>query len=209
MTRDADLLARVGDALLPAPRSSGSSELVVAADLVALAEPGVRAAIDAFVTGLGTVFRESIGTQALPGWRETFTLLQSAEAHEQHAGWITRRLATLTPAVRGRFETAASLDPRQVRAAREALPLIRDDIRDRVGDRILLLPSTPTVAPYPGTADQALRDTLLALTSIAGLGGLPALNVPLRTAEGLPCGVCLIAAPGRDRDLLDLARTFG
>lgn len=213
MTRDADLLARVGDVLLPAartsgPRTSDAAELVVAGDLVALAEPGVRAAIDAFVGDLGTVFRESIGTQALAGWRQTFTVLQSAEAHEQHAGWISSRLHTLTPAVRGRFEAAAALDPAQVRAASDALPQIRSDIRGRVGDRILVLPSTPTVAPLPGTADQTLRDTMLELTSIAGLGGLPALTIPLRTPEGLPCGVCLIAAPGRDRDLLALARAL-
>ena len=45
----------------------------------------------------------------------------------------------------------------------------------------------------------------LALTCLAGIGGLPALGLPLLTSDRLPCGVCLVAAPGRDRDLLALA----
>jgi amidase len=30
-------------------------------------------------------------------------------------------------------------------------------------------------------------------------------SVPLTTSDGLPCGASLVAAPGRDRDLLALA----
>ena len=46
----------------------------------------------------------------------------------------------------------------------------------------------------------------LRLTCLAGLANLPAVTVPGRTASGLPAGVCLLAAPGRDHDLLDLVR---
>jgi len=38
---------------------------------------------------------------------------------------------------------------------------------------------------------------------------LPAVGLPLVTAERLPCGVCLVAAPCRDLDLLDLAIELG
>ncbi|WP_275693185.1 hypothetical protein [Nocardioides sp. TF02-7] len=31
------------------------------------------------------------------------------------------------------------------------------------------------------------------------------MSVPLRTGSGLPCGLCLVAAPGRDHELLDVA----
>ncbi|MDF9716814.1 AtzH-like domain-containing protein [Nocardioides sp. ChNu-99] len=205
MTRDAGLLTRVGDVLLPPAPPPTVSDLVLATDLLALAAPDVRASVEAVTRSWGTVFREPFGAHELTDWRRTFVLVQSAEAWRQHAGWVASRLSTLSTPVRERFEAAARLDPAEVTAAADALTGIRLEIRHRIGDRVLLLPSTPTVAPYPGTADQQLRDTLLALTSIAGIGGLPAVNVPLRTAEGLPCGVCLVAAPGRDRDLLALA----
>ena len=47
------------------------------------------------------------------------------------------------------------------------------------------------------------------LTCVAGLAGAPAVSLPLATRSGLPCGVSLVAAPGRDRALLDLAVSLG
>ena len=46
------------------------------------------------------------------------------------------------------------------------------------------------------------------LTCLAGLAGLPAVSLPVHTEEGLPAGVCLVAAPGRDRQLLDMVREY-
>lgn len=208
MTRDPGLLARVGDVLLPPSPPPASSDVVLATDLLALASPDVRAAVEAFARSWGTVIREPFGTRELAEWRQAFVTVQSSEAWRQHASWVASRPSTLTPAVRGRFEAAARQPAADVARAAESLTGIRLDVRHRVADRILLLPTTPSVAPYPGQADQQLRDTMLELTSIAGIGGLPAVNVPLRTADGLPCGVCLVAAPGRDRDLLALATTL-
>jgi Asp-tRNA(Asn)/Glu-tRNA(Gln) amidotransferase A subunit family amidase len=78
-------------------------------------------------------------------------------------------------------------------------------VRDLVGDRIVVLPSTSSVAPPTSDDGRETRDATLRITCLASLGGLPAVSIPLRTASGLPTGVCLVAGPGRDRDLLDLA----
>ena len=50
------------------------------------------------------------------------------------------------------------------------------------------------------------RNATMRLTCLAALAGLPAVSLPVRTDAGLPAGVCLVAAPGRDRDLLDLVQ---
>lgn len=34
----------------------------------------------------------------------------------------------------------------------------------------------------------------------------PAVNIPLETADGLPCGACLIGPAGSDKSLIDLAK---
>ena len=85
----------------------------------------------------------------------------------------------------------------------------RSEIRDLVGDRVLVLPSASSVAPRTGAGLaerlQAVRTATMQLTCLAGLGGLPAVSIPVETEAGLPAGVCLVAAPGRDRDLLGLA----
>ena len=40
------------------------------------------------------------------------------------------------------------------------------------------------------------------LTCIAGIAGLPAVNIPLVTENGLPCGLSIIGPANRDADIL-------
>ena len=82
-------------------------------------------------------------------------------------------------------------------------------IRELVGDRVLVLPSAATVAPLIGEGLDTVRAATMSLTCVAGLAGLPAVSIPRATPTGLPVGVCLVAGPGRDRDLLDLAVALG
>ena len=113
---------------------------------------------------------------------------------------------TLGPDVRSRFETGSQVSVEQADQARGVVAAARSEIRELVGDRVLVLPSASSVAPRtgPGLAErlQEVRTATMQLTCLAGLGGLPAVSVPVQTEEGLPAGVCLVAAPGRDRDLL-------
>jgi len=70
---------------------------------------------------------------------------------------------------------------------------------------VLLTPSTPQTAfafSEPTPANQA------DLTSIANLGDLCAVSLPMGTLSGLPIGLQLIAPSGRERRLLALAERF-
>lgn len=209
MTRDADLLARVGQVLLP-ESPGGREELVVVPGLVGQADKDVASALTDRVADCGSgsyVFED--WDLDLTSWREAFVVLQGWEAWQAHGRQLRRQLDILGPDVRSRFERARTLTHEDAEHARGAVAEARERIRDLVGDRILVLPSAPSVAPLLGDGLahrlQEVREATLALTCVAGIGGLPAVSLPLRTAAGLPCGACLVAAPGRDRDLLDLA----
>jgi amidase len=43
------------------------------------------------------------------------------------------------------------------------------------------------------------------LTCIAGVGGLPQINIPVGTVAGCPAGLSFVGWPGGDEVLLDLA----
>ena len=45
----------------------------------------------------------------------------------------------------------------------------------------------------------------MALTCMAGLGGLPQVSLPAALVDGCPVGLSLLGAPGVDEPLLDLA----
>ncbi len=176
--------------------------------LLALAEADVASAVERWAGDQGAV-TESRALPDLGDWLSAFQRLQAWEAWRDRGAWLTGRMETLGDDVRARFEVASRITEGEAEQAREVLVAARSVIRDLVGERVLVLPSASSVAPAvgPRLAEnlQSVRDATMRLTCLAGVGGLPAVGVPLATRDALPCGVCLVAAPGRDRDLLDLA----
>lgn len=206
LTRDPELLAQVGDVLLP-ESPGGSDDLVVVPELLSLAEPDVAAAVTSWVEAAGAR-REDWGLAAHPEWLRAFVTVQAWEAWRERGPWLRDRLDTLGPDVRARFAHAATIDDDDAAAAALTVARARDELRDRVGDRVLVLPSASSVAPRAGDDLQAVRSATMRLTCLAGLGALPAVSIPLSTTARLPCGVSLVAGEGRDRDLLGLTRVL-
>ena len=203
--RTPDLLAAVGDVLLPSREPRRVGEVVVVPELLALADADVAAAVGAAAAALGAT-EQAWDLSALPGWRAAFTTWQAWQAWKAHGPWLAGRLDTLGADVRGRFEMASRItEPRALEAYADLLAA-RQQIRSFVGDRVVALPSASSVAPLIGSDLDVVREATLQLTCLAGIAGLPAVNLPVTTAEGLPAGLCLVAAPGRDRDLLAFAR---
>jgi aspartyl-tRNA(Asn)/glutamyl-tRNA(Gln) amidotransferase subunit A len=59
-----------------------------------------------------------------------------------------------------------------------------------------------------GRVDLEVRAALLSLTSPWNLAGVPALSVPAGYVDGLPIGLQLVTAPGREAALFALARVL-
>ncbi|MFT4084387.1 MAG: DUF3225 domain-containing protein [Nocardioides sp.] len=214
LTRSADELRAVGGALLPAAGASPTGgRLLAVTGLLELAESSVASTLEEWRTTTGDRFaptteHDPILAEQLTDWLTAFTTRQAYEAWQSHGSWLATRLDTVGADVRGRFETAARIDAEQGARAGRAAAEAGARIRDLVGEDIWLLPSTGSVAPATTATPaevQLARDATLRLTCLAGLGGLPTVSIPLHTGTGLPAGACLLAAPGRDADLLDLA----
>lgn len=207
LARDAATLARVGEVLLPEDQAAlpDGAPLVVSDALLGLAAPEVRDAVGRLARDAGA---GAADWAPEPAWLAAFQTLQAAEAWAVHGPWLADRMDTLGPAVRGRFERARLIGAVDAATARAAVVRARAEIRDRLGERVLVLPSTATVAPRPEEAEAAREATML-LTCVAGIGGLPAVSVPVTTASGLPAGACLVGPAGSDRALLALAGRLG
>lgn len=205
MTRSAFLLQAVGDVFLPEAASPGSrtavDEIQLVPSLVGLASDDVATAVSEALPDASPLAWEPT---RLDEWRQAFVVGQAYQAWQAHGAWLETRLDTLGDAVRGRFEMARTVTREQAAAARGVLAQARVEILDVVGDRVLAFPSASTVAPVAAEA-AGVRDDTLSLTCVAAIAGLPAVSIPVRTSANLPAGLCLVAAPGRDRDLLALA----
>jgi amidase len=228
MTRDAATLAAVGSVLLPSRQRPGLlaelprtelpfSGALVAPELLALAEPEVGLAVDehlaawAVTVGLPDLQMADLRAERLPAWLAAFQTVQGHEAWQHHGPWISRHWGSLGADVAARFEAASRLGPRKVDDAQDVLRAARPYIRSVLGNGVLVLPSASTVAPLisaagvGGAVIERVRKATMQLTCIAGIAGLPVVNVPLATENGLPCGLSIVGPAHRDADLVALA----
>lgn len=227
MTRDADTLGLVAEVLLPATEEAAQdvalpTELTVIPRFFDQVQPEVADAVRAAVDGVTTAPQDTLHLKRLEGvspemhaaWFEAFRVIQMREAWANHGEWISTHWEAMADDVGARFRTASQFSADQEQQARALAAGARRIIREWVGDSVLALPSAAGPAPLRSEAalggdviEEHRRGTMM-LTCLAGLAGLPAVNVPLRTAAGLPTGVCLLGAAGSDRELIRWAQQF-
>ena len=210
--RDASLLARVGGVLLGGT-AAAPGRLLLATDAFALALPGAADALAPALARvaalLGAIEPVTVSEEGLPAWFDVFRVLQYDDIWTTHRSWITRVRPTFGPQVGPRFDAVAQVQPHEVAVMRER----RVDISARLDalledNAVLVLPTVPDIAPLlrlPPAETVAFRERALAMLCIAGLGGLPQVNLPFGTLHGCPIGLSLIAARGNDELLLEIA----
>ena len=235
MTRSSDLLKKVAKILIPEDFRTQvdipehviwSSELIDSTHLnVATSLHAWIRRLNAFTRGNSDVWLEEkpldeiLGPYAggepsdrLSEWLSTYKIIQGYEAWKNHGAWIEQHWSTLGSDVASRFRDASELTEKEYRKAIDRMLFWKENLRSRLGDAVLLVPSSSSVAPsisdskIGGAAIDAERTATMRLTCISGLAGLPAVNIPLRTAEGLPCGICVVGPAGSDLPLIDCAR---
>ncbi len=212
LTKTPAMLAAAGLALLDtAPVPQGVTELVVATDLLGEADHEVAAAVaDAALDlagALGIPVRSaSFAPGRLTEWLRAFRGRQMVEAWASHGTWIERRSPRFGPGIGARYAQARSTPPEEGVAAGPAGEEVRQAIDDLLAPGgAMVLPAAASVAPRidlegPGKDDLRLRT--LRLTCVAGLGGLPAISLPLAEVDGLPVGCCIVGRTGDDERML-------
>lgn len=161
----------------------------------------------------------SITPEKLSDWAETFRIVQASEIWQEHGQWAQQHLHEFGPGIKERFEIAQSLDPIAVQSAIQNKNRITHYIRGLISalgdgqtEAILVLPSTGCIAPLLNSSASELeqvRKHLFQLLCIAGLGGLPQINLPLCKYEGAPLGLSLIGNANEDLLLLNIADEMG
>jgi amidase len=211
--RDPALFVAAGRVLLGETQPARpTGRLLLARDAFARVEPDALPPLQAAVAGvervLGPAEPITVSDEGLDAWYDAFRTLQGAEAWAAHGPWIEQARPTLSPQCARRFAFAATVDATAVSRARSAQASISQRLAALLADgALLIVPSAAGVAPRAdASADEheAVRDRVMGITSIAGLGGLPQVSLPLTRLEAGPIGLSLIAAHGQDEQLLEL-----
>jgi amidase len=126
-------------------------------------------------------------------WREAFRIVQPEEVWETFGAFITRARPILGPGIRERMEFAATVTAQQADAARKIAASARAHLRALLPPgTVMALPTAPSIAPpvnISGEEAESFRVRAMRLTCMAGLAGLPQINLPVGTISGCPAGL--------------------
>ncbi|MFN8186960.1 MAG: amidase [Gaiellales bacterium] len=214
--RDPDVLERVGRVLVaddsePAP----PARVLVASEAFEMLGTDAAAALEPTLRRLGRAVpaleRVEVAPEGLVRWLECFRTIQGFEIWASLGAWVERVRPELGPGIRERFAWAATVPASSVEMERAFRRSVRERLAALLGPAdVLVVPTSPRVAPLRGApiddVEIDVRHQAISLLSIAGLGGLPQLSMPLAELDGRPLGLSVVGPRGADLSLLRLAR---
>jgi amidase len=225
LASSAQMLRRAGTVLLACPPTAAEEvgTIHVIREAFALADAEVQQALTEPMQRLRDRFGERVQefslremtsdeTDAnLSTWLDAYCVIQWAEIWSCLGAWIASDKPEFGPATAPGFELTKQLDRRRIAEGVERRERYCRHLRSLLGPHDLLcMPTAPALAPLKG--DSPLRSSsglgyyprALALTSVAGLGRLPQVSLPLGNCKGVPVGLSLLAGHGNDGFLLEV-----
>jgi amidase len=224
-----DVLSTVGSVLLAnaAVPTNKPDTIHLIQEAFVLADADVQQALLEPVRRLRDLFGDRVRESSLrdfaadePGrslvrWGEIFCVIQWAEIKSCLGAWIADAKPVFGPHIAESFQLANELDRRRVAEALQVREkLFRSLDRFLGSNDLLCIPTTAALAPCKGhppprsSTGSGYYPRTSGLTSIAGIGRLPQVSLPLAQFGGVPTGLSLLAGHGRDRFLLDVVKSI-
>jgi amidase len=148
-------------------------------------------------------------------WADVFCAIQWAEIKSCLGAWIADARPEFGPEIGGSFKLVNEVDRGRIAEALQQREQYFRSLLEFLGpDDLLCIPTTPALAPRKGdppkrsSSGSGYYPRALGLTSIAGIGRLPQVSLPIADADGVPLGLSLLARHGRDSFLLQVAKNI-
>jgi len=227
LAQSADVLEKVALVLLAdAPTSPNKPTTIhLIREAFALADADVQEALLEPLWQLRRIFggavRESSLSEVVGNdvghsfatWAEIFCVMQWAEIESCLGAWIANERPEFGPEIAASFQLMKQLDRRHVAKAMQYREQCFRSLNTFLGSADLLcIPTTPALAPRKGdpptrsSSGSGYYPRTLSLTSVAGMGRLPQVSLPIAAANGVPIGLSLLARHGQDSILLQVAK---
>lgn len=222
--RSAQMLARVGDVLLPQTQEPIATwtEAVLLTDCFALM-PNDN--LRKYVQSAGIEFLRqqnlrhaelALPTDFLTKCTNVFNAIRGFEATQLHGKWMDEVNPVFGPGIRERFEQGKLITQTQFKTAQVEMQGLQAQFQELTGDKLLVL---PTVCDWPPLRDssqerlQVNRLTNVKISVLASLNGRPQVTMPLAASGESPVagarfGISFMAPKGQDKQLLSLLKVL-
>lgn len=212
MANDAETLRHVGEVLIKHPSGSSSSgfdRIILVEEAWELTEPDSRIELECLLPLLkeyASLISMRIAPEGLAEWMRIFRTLQGIEIWETHGAWIRQVNPVFGQDIAARFQWTSKLRRDESEEEFSLWRNIQARLRELLGeDGLLVLPTIPGPPPHRlihGEENEESRSRTMQLSCIAGLSGLPQINVPAGRIAGVPIGLSFIAGNHQDLKLL-------
>jgi amidase len=203
LAQKADVLAKVGLVLLAAapvsPNKPATIHLI--REAFALADPDVQKTLSEPLRRLREIFGEAVRESSLQELAsfatcaETFCVIQWAEIESCLGAWIANARPEFGPEIAASFQLMKELDRRRVAESLQRREQYFRSLHEFLRpNELLCIPTTPALAPRKGdpprrsSSGTGYYPRTLSLTSVAGMGRLPQVSLPIAEADGVPVG---------------------
>lgn len=140
---------------------------------------------------------------------DSFRILQGQAIWQEHGHWLSEQPRHIADDILTRFKWCETISTTQIAMAKEQQQQVIAAVNQALSQAdALILPTTPGRSPLLNSSGDTLaeyRNTLLNLTALAGLAGLPQLHLPLFRIDNSPCGLSLLGKAGSELQLIQIA----
>ena len=227
--QSADVLARAGGVLLAGPSVSANkpTKVHLIREAFALADSEVQEALSEPLQRLREMLNGAVEETSLQDliadeaghsfgpWVDAFCVIQWAEIESCLGAWIADNRPEFGPDIAASFQLMSHLDRRRIAEAVRRREQYFRSLQAFLGpEDLLCIPTTPALAPRKGdtpkrsSTGSGYYARTLSLTSVAGIGRLPQVSLPIAEADGVPVGLSLLARHGQDVFLLEVVKSF-
>src|SRR6478672_3223829 len=214
LAQKADVLAKVGLVLLAtAPVSSNKPATIhLIREAFDLADADVQQSLSEPLQRLREIFGDAVRESSLQE-------LVGDDAVHSFATWVDSfcviQWAEIGPEIAASFQLMKQLDRSRVAEALQRREQYCRSLHEFLGPNDLLcIPTTPALAPLKGdpprrsSSGTGYYPRTLSLTSVAGMGRLPQVSLPIADVAGVPVGLSLLSRHGQDAFLLQVAKNI-
>ncbi|MBF0379603.1 MAG: amidase [Magnetococcales bacterium] len=210
--RSPEIFTEVLNTLIPKQKEVQFTKAIVPDDVMGVIDPEIRSIFKTVQAKAASIFANINFVTLTPDNLHTlsnlFRTIQGYEVWNNHGKWFKSYKPKVANDVAKRINWASTVTKSSYDSGKKEQELFTKMLVELLGDdSVILMPTAPCHPPLINSSTKEFeshRVKIIKLTSIAGLGGVPEISIPVNCKQG-SIGISIIGPKNSERSLVALA----